>query len=607
PAYMVPSAFLALDALPLTVNGKLDKRALPAPTPTAVGSGSLQEPRNERERILAEVFAGVLGRETVGIDDGFFDLGGDSIASIQLVSRARKAGLTLTARDVFEHKTVRELAAVATLSGPGAVPGREGVGSVPLLPIMHWLRAGGGPVREFNQTYAVPVPATLTVEGLAAAVGGVLRRHDALRARLTVGEDGTWGLEVPGPEDGVEPADLIRRVEVTDPALIARETEAARGRLDPERGVMLQLVWFDYGPQADGRLLLVVHHLVIDGVSWRILLPDLAAAQGGGELEPVGTSLRGWSQALAEAAVQSRWTRQLPYWQEVLSPGAVNLGRRGLDPARDTLATARSCKLSLGRELTEALLTTVPAAFHAGVNDVLLTALALAARQWREAGMRDGLLVDVESHGRHEDVLAAGHDLTRTVGWFTSMYPVRIAPPALSWTEVTAADPATGDALKRIKEQLRAVPDQGLGYGLLRYLNPDTAPVLAACPAPQIGFNYLGRLTADSTRAHWVSVSDAGPAAAPGEEGMAFAHALEINAATYDTPDGPELTATLSWPAELFAPADIQQFADLWQQALQALHTHAGTPGAGGLTPSDVTFAGLTQQHIDLLEAKLRK
>ncbi|GAA3375588.1 hypothetical protein GCM10020367_43970 [Streptomyces sannanensis] len=615
PAYMVPSAFVTLDALPLTVNGKLDRKALPAPQPPTAVPGATVTPGTRREEILCEVFAGVLGLETVGIDDGFFDLGGDSIASIQLVSRARKAGLVFTARDVFERRTVRELAAVVTEAGADVVAGREGVGAMPLTPIMEWFRADGGPVREFNQSYVVPVPAALRPEQLIAAVAAVVDHHDALRLRLTRDDDG-WSLQVPEP-GSVPVAELVHRVDVAglDEAAVretmAREAGVARTGLDPERGVMAQLVWFDAGPEADGRLLLVVHHLVVDGVSWRILLPDLAAAWRSVvagepvELEPVGTSFRGWAMALAEAAAQGRWTAQLPVWEGILSAGRGPLGARALDPVRDTVATAQSVTLALPADETEHLLTTVPAAFRAGVNDVLLTALALALREWAPDYAENGVLLDVEGHGRYEDVLDAGHDLSRTVGWFTSMYPVRIDAGKLFWTEVTAAGPEVGGALKQVKEQLRAVPDQGLGYGLLRHLNHRTSAVLAAGATPLIGFNYLGRFatdTGDGRAAHWVSVGDTDAGAGVGEGELPFAHALDINAATQDTEDGPRLRATLSWPGALFDATAVRALADLWHQALRALATHAENPDAGGLTPSDVSLVPLTQHHIDLLE-----
>ncbi|MEU1091637.1 condensation domain-containing protein, partial [Streptomyces sp. NPDC005892] len=335
---------------------------------------------------------------------------------------------------------------------------------------------------------------------------------------------GGWSLEVLAA-GAVEAAGWLRRVDVEGldagavAEVVGREAGVARAGLDPERGVMARLVWFDAGGARDGRLLLVVHHLVVDGVSWRVLLPDLAAAHGAVvagrpvELEPVGTSFRGWATALAEAATQDRWTTQLPYWEDVVAARdgrRADLGFRPLDPARDTVATAESFTLDLSVGETEKLLTSVPAVFRAGVNDVLLTALALALRQWAPAYAARGVLLDVEGHGRYEDLLGAGHDLSRTVGWFTSMYPVRVDPGPLEWAEVVAAGPEVGGALKQVKEQLRAVPDQGLGFGLLRYLNPGTAAVLAGAASPMVGFNYLGRFatdTGDGGAEHWTSVS----------------------------------------------------------------------------------------------------
>ncbi|WP_328718508.1 amino acid adenylation domain-containing protein [Streptomyces sp. NBC_00247] len=620
PAYMVPSAFVTMDALPLTVNGKLDRKALPAPgLPSAAKDSEPTTPVSAREELLREVFAGVLGLERVGVDEGFFDLGGDSIASIQLVSRARRAGLVFTARDVFERRTVRELAAVAGGLGAGEAAGRVGVGVVPVTPIMEWFRLGGGPVREFNQSYVVPVPSGVVLSDLVAAFVAVVDHHDVLRMRLGRGAGGRWSLEVPAA-GGVRAGEWVRRVDVVGldadavAGVVEREAAVARGGLDPERGVMARLVWFDRGAGVDGRLLLVVHHLVVDGVSWRVLLPDLAAAYGAvveGRavgLDPVGTSFRGWATALSEASEQDRWTSQLPYWKAVVAGSSAPLGARPLDPVEDTLGTARSVDLDLSVGETEKLLTTVPSVFRAGVNDVLLTALALALRQWAPEFAEGGVLLDVEGHGRHEDLLGAGHDLSRTVGWFTSMYPVRVDPGPLGWAEVAAAGPEVGGALKQVKEQMRAVPDQGLGFGLLRYLNAETGAVLGGSAAPLVGFNYLGRFAADSGEGggeYWTSVSDAGSGV--GEAELPFAHVLEINAATRDTVEGPRLRAALSWPGALFTEARVAGLAGLWRQALGALVAHAENPDAGGLTPSDLSLVPLTQHHIDLLEAKLRK
>ncbi|HET9380916.1 MAG TPA: amino acid adenylation domain-containing protein, partial [Streptomyces sp.] len=314
PDYMMPAAFVVLDALPLTPHGKLDRKALPAPEFSA--SQGSRAPGSETEKTLCGLFAEVLGLSEVGVDDSFFDLGGDSIVSIKLVSRARAAGIEFTARDVFEHKTVARLAAAAAATTDKGRDDRgdtDGVGPVPLLPIIHWMRERGGPVQRFNQTMMVVVPAELGLTRLEAALQAVLDHHDALRMKLRRTGGLIWNLDIP-PRGELRAADCVRRVDITGldkdatNALIGEHVQAAWDRLDPETGAMVQAVWFDAGPATAGRLLLVVHHLVVDGVSWRILMPDLAqawaevAAGRTPELAPVGTSLRTWAQRLTEAA-----------------------------------------------------------------------------------------------------------------------------------------------------------------------------------------------------------------------------------------------------------------------------------------------------------------
>ncbi|MGX4687703.1 amino acid adenylation domain-containing protein [Streptomyces sp. JNUCC 63] len=592
PEYMVPVAFVVLERLPLTPNGKLDRRALPAPDFGSAITG--RAPATAREEALCAVFADVLGVERVGVDDSFFDLGGDSIVSIQLVSRARAAGLVLTPRDVFQHRSVAALAAVATDADEVSAPvPDDGVGVVPLTPIAHWLRERGGPVEGFHQSMLVRTPAGLTWERLTAGLQTVLDHHDALRLRLRRG-DGAWELEA-APRGAVDAAGVVRRV--TDPDELTGDP--LRGwPLRPDAGEMVRAVWLDAGPDVPGRLLLVLHHLVVDGVSWRILLPDLAAAVGGRELEPVGMSLRGWAERLTALARDPARVQELPLWTEVLEGPDPVIGARVLDPVRDTVATVRHLRLTLPPERTEPLLTRVPAVFHGGVNDVLLTGLALAVADWRRRkGHPDaaGVLVDLEGHGRQDVV--GGADLSRTVGWFTSLYPVRLEPGVVDWGDVWAGGAEAGRALKRVKEQLRALPDSGIGYGLLRHLNADTAARLAALPAPQIGFNYLGRLTS-GTDTDWAAQSASGG----GDEDMPLVHAIDVDALTLDSHDGAHLHATWSWPDGLLTEDDVRDLAETWFRALDALAAHAERPGAGGHTPSDLTLVSLTQDEIDALE-----
>jgi non-ribosomal peptide synthase protein (TIGR01720 family) len=633
PDPLQPAAYVLLDRLPRTAHGKLDRDALPPPDPAAAVGGA--RPRSPREQVLAGLVGELLGLAEVGIDDSFFALGGDSISSIQLVSRARGAGLLLTPRQVFELRTVRELAAAARVpAADRAVPGSgssdsggsgvgSGVGRVPATPAVHWWRERGGPVAGFHQSVLVYAPAGLTEEGLVAAAQAVFDHHDALRARL-LPADG-WALEV-RPPGTVRARDRVRRVPLpaaggpaTGPRavdrsaagvapetkdIVAREAAAAAARLAPADGVTADLVWFDAGPGRLGRLLVSVHHLVVDRVSWSVLLPDLAAAwtavAAGAPpvLPPVGTSLREWA-TLLTAAARDRAV-ELRLWTDLLAGPERPLGRRPLDPARDVVATERSHTVTLAAEHTAPLLTTVPAAYRAGVDDVLLTALALALTHRRRGG--GGVLVELEGHGREE--IAPAVDLSRTVGWLTSLHPVRLDPGVRDWPRLWAGGPAVGTALKRVKEQRQALPDRGLGYGLLRHLDPRTAPVLAGLPRAQVAFNYLGRFPVGGSPAPWAPAPEAPPLGGGLPPDLPAAHVLSVNALTEDRPDGPRLVATWTWPGGLLSEVDVRTLAGDWLRALRLLAGSA--PGGGGMTPSDLPLLTLSQDEIDLLEADWR-
>ncbi|WP_329218546.1 amino acid adenylation domain-containing protein [Streptomyces sp. NBC_01485] len=629
PAHMVPSAVVVLDALPLMPNGKLDRKALPVPD--AAGTASGRAPRSDREKVLCELFADLLGVEQVGIDDRFFDLGGDSIVSIQLVSRARAAGLKITPRDVFERQTVEGLALVATESDQTPVE-EAGAGTGALLPtpVMRQTLDSGRPIGRFSQAMLLRVPPKLGTDALTAALQAVLDRHDALRMRVETrvtpadGDEEAWALEI-AAVGAVRAADLIRRIDVIGldgddlAEIVAVEAEAARGRLDPGEGVMAQAVWFDAGPVRSGRLSLVVHHLAVDGVSWRVLLPDLAqawqaAADGRPPVpEPVGTSLRTWTGKLAAEAVNPARLAELPLWLAALEGTGASggtdplLGDRPLDPATDVARTARTVTVVVPPERTEPLLTQLPARFHAGVNDVLLTALTLAVGRHRGLGDGTGVLVDLESHGREGLAgISDSLELSRTVGWFTSVYPVRLDPGPFDEAAVWDGGQDAGTVLKRIKEQLRAVPDHGIGYGLLRHLNPDTAAELSAAPVPQIAFNYLGRVPVQPAE-DWSPAGEGSTAGSGSDPGMPLTHVLTVDAVTMDTPRGPELHVSWSWAGGVLSEAAVRELADGYTDALDALARHAALPDSGGRTPSDLSLLSLSQSDIDDLELTWRK
>ncbi|MBM0274432.1 amino acid adenylation domain-containing protein [Micromonospora sp. STR1s_6] len=606
PEYMVPALVVALAALPVTENGKLDRAALVEPETEPSSTG--RQPRNPLEEQLCQLFAEVLKVPTVGIDDNFFELGGDSIISIQLVSRARKTGLRISPRDLFTRKTVAGLAEAIAESTPPAEPeapaapvSDDGTGSVPVLPIMHWVHDQNGPIDRFHQAMPAPVPAGLSRDQVAAALQALIDHHDALRLRLNrLEEIDEWSLEV-RPRGTVRAADCLDHVRVDDPTAPVGSSDEAISRLAPAAGRLLSAVWLDAGADTPGRLLLFVHHFAVDAVSWQILLPDLAeafAALEAGEavrLAPVGTSLRSWAQHLIALAAEPGTIRQLPLWRQILSCPDPLLVDRPLDPSTDTAATARSLTVTLPATVTRTLLGPLPAALHAEIDEVLLATFAVAVADWRarssssHQGTGTGVLVAREGHGRDESV--AGTDLSRTVGWLTSLYPVHLDPGPRTGGTLTGA--ALTAAVRAVREQLRAIPDSGLGYGLLRYLNPRAAAVLARLPQPQIAFNYLGRV--DN------GVEDEGIGGDP-DPAMPMPYAMMLNAVTVPGPDGYVLKATWTWASGHLGEEETRRLADAWFRAIEVLARHvAHGPALSALSPSDLPLLELSQAELDRL------
>ncbi|MGC7101430.1 amino acid adenylation domain-containing protein [Amycolatopsis lurida] len=551
PEHMVPAAIVRVNSFPLTRNDKLDVKALPAPDWTATTS---RPPATEREKQIADLFAEVLGLPVVGADDSFFALGGDSIVSMRLVSKARGAGLSFSPRDVFEQRTVAALAAIVRHTVHSGQS--DGVGEVPLTPMLHWLN-DNAPYDRLSQARLLCTPADLTEPRLVDLVRALLDRHDVLRARF----DG--GFTVP-PRGTVTPS--VRRLDATSLSyqdiaeLLPSVMEEELAGLRPATGDMARFVWFDAGDRP-GRLLLLLHHLVVDGASWGVLVPELADLWDGRELPPVGTSFREWAGGLQKAARAK--TPELPLWREMLSAPDPLLGTRRLDPAVDTRATMLATRTFLDEETTEALLTRVPARHGVTIDDVLLSGLAHAVSRWRDAA-GTSLLLALEGHGREEQVVP-GADLSGTVGWFTSVYPVRVDPGDL------ASDVHKG--LQRVSEQL-AVPDKGIGHGLLRYLNPDTAAELARLPEPQLEFNYLGRLTiGERDGESWTGAPEVGAMGGGVDDAAPAPYCLVLNVLVR----GPVLEADWQWPAALFTEDRIRELSREWFAALTLIAKE--TPG----------------------------
>ncbi|MFC4604730.1 amino acid adenylation domain-containing protein [Rhodococcus kronopolitis] len=627
PSYMVPATVIVLDELPLTMNGKIDRKALPEPDFKARNQAYVA-PVTELEKAIATVYCDVLGLGEVSIEDSFFALGGDSIMSIQLVSRSKEAGVAFTTRDVFDCKTVARLAELVgqrALSDDVAsvleeLPG-AGIGELPLLPVGHWM-LGQGAFDRRSQAILLNLAADVSEDVLGGALQTVLDHHDALRSRLSTAADGDWTFEV-REVGSVRAADVLSRVAVTaEPGTadfevaVAEQLDAAADRLDPAAGLLVAATALT-APSGAARLLLVIHHLAIDGVSWRVLLPDLAIAATGlaigqpARLEPVGTSVRRWANALRDEARSDSRTSEFDHWQRTLEGTDPVLGARAFDPARDTSATARTLRVDISPEVTHAVLTSVPRAFRGGVNDGLLAALLLAVTRWRRDRGVDAssVLLALESHGRDDDVIV-GADLSRTVGWFTNIFPVRLELGGLDVDDALDGGPAAGSVVKAVKEQLLAVPDGGLGYGLLRHLREDTGSRLAEFAAPQIMFNYLGRTAAalggDLAGAPWTpddSVGIGGFLSAHDAD-AALSATVEVNAGIEGEGAGAHLAASFTYASELLTEDEAEHLAHWWARALEAVATYAADETAGGLTPSDLDLVALSQKQIERLEQR---
>ena len=402
PAYMVPAAIVVIDALPLTVNGKLDTRALPAPE--YQDGDEYRAPADAVEEILTDIYAQVLGLDRVGVDDSFFELGGDSILSMQVVARARAVGVLCRPRDIFSEQTVARLAQVARVIDGDADLADDGVGPVIATPIMRWLQSlhsAGAPADQFNQTVVAQAPAEATEADVVEVLQALLDRHAMLRLRVDHDGIGGWSLTV--PEAGsVDARDCLQTVE----ALSEEALVEARERLNPAAGVMLSALWV----ASTSRLVAIVHHLAVDGVSWRILLEDLNIAwaqhRGGQQvvLPAPGTSFARWASLLVEHARNPEVVELADAWRQV---GAVPVALPAVRPETDTAASAGNLAVQLDVETTRMLLGEVPAAFHAGIHEILLIAFAVASAEFLGTGGAP-VVIDVEGHGRQEELAAPG-------------------------------------------------------------------------------------------------------------------------------------------------------------------------------------------------------
>ncbi len=596
PPYMIPAHFIKVPVLPLNANGKLDRGKLPAPQADDQSQNNNQrsfvEPRSETERKIADAWAAVLRIERVGADDNFFALGGDSILSIQVVAKCRQAGITnFTTRDLFEHPTVAALArCIDSREHRDIAPAARPAGAVSLTPIQNWFfEQNFTPPDYWNQAFVFEVPHDLDHALLARALTAVCDHHDAFRLRFA-NDGASWSARL---ADGAPQVDVISHdlsaIDVdAQRSHIESISAAEQSKLDIAQGSLIRAVHFALGKGKPGRLMLAAHHLAIDGVSWRILLEDLEAAysalaQGRPvNLPPHSSSFQAHAARLAAYARDPHVTATAPVWLRMLDAPAAALPVVSHETSLEAEVT--SLTVELDPTETTALLQDVPTAYRTQINDALLTALASALRKTTGG---TSFLIEMEGHGRED--IGAGLDLSRSIGWFTSLFPLRLD---------LNADASVGSALKSIKEQTRAIPDRGLSYGLLRY-NAEDATVrtkLASAQRPQILFNYLGQfdqVTRDSSLFAFAPES-AGPWHAPQNKRT---HALEVLAQIRSG----KLSVEWIFGEKQIARATVERLATDFIAQLKAIIRHCREPQNAGRTPSDFPLLSLTQDQVDEL------
>ncbi|MFH9349067.1 amino acid adenylation domain-containing protein [Kitasatospora sp. NPDC017646] len=591
PSQAVPSAIAVLDALPMTPNGTLDRRALPVVEEPETDPSRRVAPRTPVEALLVDVWAKALGLDPdrIGVEDNFFNLGGDSILSLQVVSLARRSNLRLTTRQMFLRQTIAELAVEVTEVGSSGVERGPVTGPVPLTPVQHWyFEEFPDAPGHFNQSLFLELDAEVDADALRAAFAAVLDHHDVLRIRAErVG--GTWRQRNEAAADGGAGDSVFETVDLSglddaarDEALRAAITAAQTG-FDVRTGRLFKGVLFTLGGDRAPRLFLAAHHYVVDAVSWRVILADLdtghrQAARGERvDLGARSTSFQDWSHRLNGLVADGGFDAEMAYWARV-EKATVDAAVLPVDLHGDnTAGSTRTLTRRLSAELTDALLRKVPEAYRTQVNDVLLCALARVLGDWAGGTVP----VELEGHGRED--LFADVDLSRTVGWFTTVFPVALELPAGGdW----------GATLKAVKEQLRAMPSRGLGYGALRYLGEPGA--LGRGRQCQVGFNYHGRFDADTgdTGLFRGWCENPVPDRSPEQARQCL---IEVTGMIRDG----ELEFGWEYSANVHHEETVARLAEAFLAALEQIVEHCALPGAGGCTPSDFPLAPLDQAAVD--------
>jgi amino acid adenylation domain-containing protein/non-ribosomal peptide synthase protein (TIGR01720 family) len=589
PEYMTPSGVAIIDTVPRMPNGKLDRGALAR---ISVGRSSAAKPYSgpvtEVEKRLCRIWEQVLGLDRVDIHDNFFDLGGDSILAIRMAARANQEGLQITPRQLFQNQTIAQLVGVATVAGHTPAKREAATGEVPLTPIQRrFSETVVNDPHHFNQAVLLEVRRHLDPPALERALQHLVDRHAAFALRFTR-QGAAWRQmsTVGGAKVPFEHVDLSSLPEAQRAAALESSAAAMQASLNLTDGPLIRTALYNLGPHLGSRLLIVIHHMAVDIISWSVLLEDLhtiyeqATGNQSLRLAPNTSSFSHWAEKLSEYAQSPALRRELPYW---LSETRRTVSGIPVDyfGGENTEASACTVSVSLDADETRALLREVPKAYHTQIHEVLLTAQARAFRWWTGTGT---MLVDIEGHGREE--IFDDIDLSRTVGWFTSVFPLLL--------DIEGAD-EPGESLKAVKEQIRRIPNGGIGYGLLRYMTGDACigKSLQELPQAEVIFNHMGQFdqVVGASAPFGPAPESSGPAHSPR---ALRGHLLEINGGVLDG----RLRSNWTFSENTHNRWTIEEVARRFLGELRLIISHCLSPDAYCYTPSDFPHAHLDQYSL---------
>jgi len=586
PDYMIPAAFMFIDAMPLTAQGKINRQALPIPDwNQASNRRSFTPPQTDAEKVICQVWEKVLGLEGIGIEDNFFDLGGDSILALKVVTEIRRQGWILTPKEIFQEQTVQRLARVAQMMYAPAIAASKAVGEVLLTPIQKWFFELNIPnPYHWNQAIVLEVNQSLNPAKVAAAIQIISYHHEVFRLRFTQ-ENASWRQFYTDKNAAFswEVIDLAAFTELEQNAAMQSDGERLQKSLNLHDGPLAGAMWFNLGEHRLPRLLIVIHHLNVDGVSWRILLQDLVEVISGNELSPPTSSFQQWSQFLYSFAHSSTMETERQFWLETVKGETAKLPLDFPHSVTENLeASVKKVSRQLTKEQTHRFLTQANKAYRTQPQELLLAALAKTLSQITQ---NSSLQIMMEGHGREE--LSGELDITRTLGWFTTLYPLRL--------ELASSNLDPQNLIKTVKEQFRAVPQRGFGYGLLRYLNQETLPTTG-----QISFNYLGQVRNESGKNQLFRLLNEDIEPTRDAQGLR-PHIIDINGIVIEG----ELRVDWLYSSNLHQETTIAQLAEYFHKNLIEILSHCSEIGVGGYTPSDFPLVKIDQANLDILQARL--